>query len=117
MKLAILLLSLALSACAQTPATRTVTLTWVDTVNPAGTTYTIYKSSNPTAQTPTFAVLASGVTAKSYVDAGVVPGLYRYYVKAVFNNSESVPSNSADADAKPFPPLSFRAEANVEVPQ
>lgn len=115
-KVAIQILCLSLCACAQTPGTRTVTLTWTDTANPVGTTYTVYKTSDLAAPLSAYVVVARNITAKTYVETGVIPGIYRYYVKAVYNNSESIPSNTADADAKPFAPLLLRAETTVEVP-
>lgn len=117
MRLAILLFCLSLGACAQSPpATRTVTLTWEDPSNPTGTTYTVYKTNNPAAPTSAFVVVARNITVKTFVETGVVPGLYRYYVTSVLGGAESLPSNIASADAKPFAPLSFRAVADAEVP-
>jgi hypothetical protein len=84
-------------------------------VNPSGTTYSVYKSSTVPPAVPVFTKIAQGVAAKTYVDAGVTPGVYKYYVTAVLNTSESVPSNIADADAKPFIPLLLRAEVDVVV--
>lgn len=119
MKNIFLVLFLSLSACsnAQEQTTRTVTLTWTDTANPAGTTYSVYKTTNPSAPLSAYVRVAQGITAKTYVDAGLIPGVYKYYVTAVFNTSESLPSNTADADAKPFSPILRAAEVTTPVAQ
>lgn len=97
--LVVLLLVYSLTVLAQ-PPTRTVTLNWVDTSNPAGTTYTVYRA--PVTATLTYVKMAQNIAAKTWSESGVTPGVYRYYVTAVFNNAESLPSPTADADVKPY---------------
>lgn len=103
MKPLLLLLPLALGLFAQTPQ-HSVTLTWVDTSNPTGTTYNIYRSTGLCSGTPTFSKLASAVTVKTYQDTTVTPGNYCYEVTASLNGVESAPSNTALASVPTFPP-------------
>ena len=84
--------------------THTVTLTWVDTQNPAGVTYTVYRTIGLCSGTPTFSKLATAVTVKTYADRTVTPGNYCYEVTATVNGAESVPSNTVAPTVLPFPP-------------
>ena len=86
------------------PATRTVTLSWADTVNPVGTTYSIYRAPGLCSGTPTFAKVATGLTAKTYQDTAVAPGNYCYTATATLNGIESPQSTSAGAVVTPFAP-------------
>lgn len=81
----------------------TVTLNWTDALNPAGTTYNVYRSSGACSGTPAFAkVNGAPVTAKTYDDTGASPGNYCYMVRAEAGGVESVDSNSALAAVRPF---------------
>jgi len=82
----------------------TVTLTWADTLNPVGTTYTVYRASGACSLTPTYVSIASAVAVKTYVDNGINPGKYCYTVTAVYNAEESVYADPALAQVKPFKP-------------
>lgn len=88
-------------------ATHSVTLTWVDTANPAGTTYNVKRATGLCSGTPTFSTIASAVTAKTYADTTVSPGNYCYVVTAVFGGAESVPSNSVQPNVPAFAPTSL----------
>ena len=99
--LSLLLLAGMLSA---QPATRTVTLSWTDTSNPAGTTYSVYRAPGLCSGTPTFAKIATGLTAKTYQDTAVSPGNYCYVATASLNGIESPQSASAGAVVTPFAP-------------
>lgn len=101
MRLLTILFALALQA---QPATRTVTLTWADTSNPAGTTYSIYRASGPCSGTPVFSKVATGLTAKTYQDATLAPGNYCYVATASLGGIESAQSTSAGAVVTPFAP-------------
>lgn len=94
---------LALGVLAQT-TTRTVTLTWADTANPAGTTYSIYRATGLCSGTPAFAKIATGLTAKTYQDAALAPGNYCYVATASLNGIESAQSTSAGTVVTPFAP-------------
>lgn len=77
--------------------TRSVTLAWVDSSNPAGTTYNVYRAPNLcTGVGSTFVKIASAVVFKTYIDATVTatPGNYCYQVTAVngLGGLESTPS-------------------------
>jgi len=98
----LLLLFLSLGLFAQT--THKVTLNWTDTRNPVGTTYSVYRAPGLCSGTPTFAKIASSVTAKTYEDATVQPGNYCYAVTATLNGMESAQSNQALAPVPSFPP-------------
>ncbi len=89
---------------AQGQTTHSATLTWADTLNPAGTTYNVYRATGLCSGTPTFAKLATGLTAKTFLDSTVTPGNYCYQVTATFNAIESAPSNSAPAAVPSFAP-------------
>ncbi len=95
---------------------RTVTLTWTDTANPAGTTYNVKRAVGLCSGTPTFSTIISGVTAKTYADANVAVGNYCYVVTAVFSGLESAASNTAGAGVLPVPPtLNSPTVAQTEV--
>lgn len=79
-----------------------VTVTWDDAINPAGTTYTVYRGDAPCASAPAFSALQSGIQQRVYVDTAVVGGAsYCYYTTAVYGGLESVPSNLADGNVPP----------------
>lgn len=102
MKLLLAVLFSALVVVAQT--THSATLTWTDTVNPAGTTYNIYRFSG-TCTSPTWTTpLVTGITAKTYVDNTVVAGNYCYAATAVYQSAESAKSNYALAPIPAFAP-------------
>ena len=88
-------------------AVRSVQLSWTDTQNPSGTTYTVKRGAGPCASSPTFAVVSAGITALTYTDTPVPPGKYCYVVTATLNGMESDPSNQAEAQVKPFPPAAL----------
>lgn len=99
MKFLILLIGATLAA----QTTHTVTLNWLDTVNPAGTTYNAYRKPEACIGAAPFAKInTSAITAKTYTDAGVAPGTYCYQVTAVsaISATESSPSNTAGAVAE-----------------
>lgn len=107
MRLIILFLA-ALLLPAQT--THKVTLTWQDTLNPAGTTYSVYRATGLCSGTPTFSKIASALTAKTYDDTTVQPGPYCFMVTATFNGMESAPSNSAPAQVPSFAPTALSVQ-------
>jgi hypothetical protein len=102
MRIAFLLL-VAFVSFAQTNS-RTVTLTWTDTANPVGTTYSVYRATGTCSGTPTFTLLASGVAVKTYTDSAVPPGNYCYAATATSNAIESDKSTPAGAQVRPFAP-------------
>lgn len=90
-------------ACALAAQVRTVTLTWNDDVNPAGTTYNVYRATGVCAGSPTFTrVNSTPIATKTYVDSGVAPGNYCYVVRAAAAGLESDDSNQAGAAVRPF---------------
>jgi fibronectin type 3 domain-containing protein len=89
------------SAVAQTQ-THSVTLSWNDTLNPAGTTYNVYRADGLCSGSPVFAKIASAVALKTYKDTTVTVGNYCFQVTAVFNSIESSPSNSVNPTVGPF---------------
>lgn len=107
LRLSISILVLLGSAFAQ--ATHSVTLSWSDTSNPAGTTYTVYRATGLCSGTPTFSKIATAITAKTYQDTSVTPGNYCYQVTATFNGAESVPSNSVNPSVPAFAPTGLSA--------
>lgn len=114
MKTIIALVLFAAAAMAQT--TRSVTLNWTDTRNPAGTTYNVFKAPAACSANPTnFVRLASGIAVKTYLDSGVPVGSYCYYVTAVYNAMESGPSPQAVAAVGPFSPDGLTVTVSVTV--
>lgn len=103
----ILILLAATAALAQAAGTHTVTLTWQDSQNPAGTTYSIYRATGLCSGTPTFSKIASAVNALTYQDASVTPGNYCYAATATVNGMESSQSNQALAPVPSFAPTSL----------
>jgi hypothetical protein len=101
MKLALLFLLAAGLMFGQTA--HSVTLNWTDTLNPAGTTYNVYRAAGPCSGTPTFSkITATPLTDKTYVDTAVQPGPYCYVATAMFNSVESAYSDSALASVPTF---------------
>lgn len=96
----------ALVVAAQT-AQHKVTLTWVDTLNPAGTVYSVYRATGLCAGSPAFSVIASAIPTKTYEDNTVAPGNYCYAVTATYNSVESAQSNSALAPVPSFAPANL----------
>jgi hypothetical protein len=74
-----------------------VLIAWTDTVNPSGTTYTIYRASATCSTNPTLTKLASGITASTYTDSSVSAGNFCYAVTANGPGGESAFSNEAPA--------------------
>ena len=83
--------------------THSATLTWNDT-NAAGTTFNVYRATGLCTAFPTFSKIASGVAVKNYQDTTVAAGNYCFYVTAVFQAAESIPSNLAPAPIPSFTP-------------
>jgi hypothetical protein len=104
MKLALLLIASAMGLAAQT---HSATLTWTDTLNPAGTTYSVYRATGLCSGSPTFSKIASAIVPKTYQDTTVTPGNYCFQATAAFNSVESAPSNSASAAVPSFAPTSL----------
>jgi hypothetical protein len=96
-RLALLLLFSATVAAAQT--SHSVKITWTDTVNPAGTTYNVYKANTNCTGTPTFVKLNTApITTQSYTDTNVAAGTYCYSATAVGPGGESAQSNTGSAN-------------------
>ena len=102
----VLMVFLPVTVWAQAPQ-HSVDLSWVDTSNPAGTTYSVYRVTGLCSGAPVFNKLITGVTTKTYTDTTVIPGNYCYQVTASFNGVESAPSNAAPASVPSFPPQSL----------
>jgi hypothetical protein len=103
----LLYLLLALPLAAQT-ASHSVTLTWVDTLNPTGTTYTVYRAPGLCSGSPVFAKIATAVPALTYLDGSVTPGNYCYQVTATAGGVESAPSPTAAAAVPSFAPTQLQ---------
>lgn len=85
-------------------AQHTVTLTWQDTQNPTGTTYSVYRAPGLCSGTPAWNKIATALEEKAYTDSTVQPGNYAYQVTATVNGVESAPSNCAQVAVPAFPP-------------
>ena len=85
-------------------APHSATLTWADTLNPTGTTYSVYRSSGLCSGTPVYSKLATAVTVKTYQDSTVQPGNYCFTVTATFNGMESAQATPAGAAVPSFAP-------------
>lgn len=106
-----LLVALALGVFLAQGQTHSVTLNWTDTLNPAGTTYSVYRATGLCSGTPTFSKIASALTVLTYVDTTVTPGNYCYSVSATYAGMESAQSNTAGAPVPSFPPTSLTVVA------
>lgn len=102
-----LVLCFLFSALAWAQPTRTVELTWEDLANPAGTTYRIYRGEGRCTQSPPMVMIAQDIAVKTFVQNGVAIGNYCYHVTANLNGIESLPSNTALAEVRPWPPTKF----------
>ena len=119
MKTLILFLFSAAAALAQS---HTVTLTWTDTVNPTGTTYSAWRQTGacpqlaPTTTTGFTQLNAAAITIKSYADSTVTAGATYCYVvtaTAAGGGTASGPSNDAQAIVPgAFPPQGLTVTAN-----
>jgi len=103
MKKTILALALlfALPLVAQT-TTHSATLKWVDTLNPTGTTYNVYRAPGLCSGSPVFAKLATGIATLTYVDSTVTPGNYCYSVSATAGGVESAQATPVLAPVPSF---------------
>lgn len=97
-------LSVLFGVCLLGQTTHSATLTWVDTLNPSGTTYNVYRSTGLCSGTPVFSKIATAITPKTYQDTTVSPGPYCYEVTAQFSGVESAPSNTGLANVPSFAP-------------
>ena len=103
------LLSVLFVSGAAAQSTHSATLNWTLSTD-SGSTYNAYRISGacPSSATTgqgtklTSTPLASGTT--TFTDAGLAVGSYCYYVTAVLNGAESVPSNLAPAVVLPQAP-------------
>lgn len=97
-------------------AAHTATLNWVDTLNPSGTTYNVYRATGLCSGNPTFNKIATAITLKTYPDNTVPIGNSCYTVTATFQSAESNPSPTASAAVVPFAPSSITVQvATIEV--
>ena len=80
-------------------------LTWKDTINPAATTYTVYRAPTPCSPTPPiYAAIGAGITSKSFTDASPLsPGTYAYAVSATVGKREGAKSVCVEISI-PAPP-------------
>jgi len=104
MKLIIILTLMASAAWAQTPTAHSATLTWADTANPSGTTYSVYRAQGLCSGSPMFSKIAAAVAVKTYVDSTVSPGNYCFQATATYQGMESGPSDTAAAPVPTFAP-------------
>jgi len=87
----------------------TAVLTWTASAT-AGSTVNVYRCAG--ASCTSFAKITTGVAAGGpYTDTSVTAGSYTYYVTAVVNGAESVPSNTATVTISPLPPTGLTAVA------
>lgn len=84
--------------------THKATLNWADLLNPAGTTYSVYRATGLCSGTPIFSKIASAVAVKTYEDSTVTAGNYCYSVTATSGGMESAQSNTALAPVPSFAP-------------
>lgn len=113
MKRIILAVALLFAVPVFAQATHSVKLTWVDTLNPTGTTYSVYRAPGLCSGTPVFAKLASGVTVLTYTDSTVTPGNYCFQVTATSGGVESAASNTVNPVVPSFPPTALTYSVTV----
>ena len=100
-KILTLALLLAAAALAQAPQ-HSVTLTWIDTVNPTGTVYNVYRLASACPATPPniepdgFTRIASSLAVFTYKDTAVTSGTtYCYFLTAGVVGGTGATSESA----------------------
>ena len=102
----VLLILLSICLCSGAFAqTRTATLSWSDTLNPAGRTYSVYRAAGACPASGTLAgpPIATGLTAQSYSDSTVSIGTtYCYAVTAVVSSTESTQTQGS-SQVQPYP--------------
>jgi hypothetical protein len=70
------------------------TLNWTDTVNPAGSTYNVYRATG-SCPASTFTKIAAGVPGFKYVDSTIAPQTgYCYQITALVAATESLPCSA-----------------------
>jgi len=81
------------------PPQHSVTLNWQDSINPAGTTYNVYKATGACSSASAFAKLnTSPIVTKSYVDANVSANTaYCYAATSYVSPAESEKSSGVTA--------------------
>jgi hypothetical protein len=87
-----------------------ITLTWTASVTTGGTVNVYRCVGSPCTATSSFSKLSTGVVAAGpYNDATVTAGAYSYFVTALVNGAESVPSNTVTISVLPQPPTGLVA--------
>lgn len=92
-----------------------VKLTWADAINPAATTYNVYRAGGSCDSPPAFTKIASALPVKAYTDANITTGTYCYYVTAELAGLESLPSPTAGAQVTPAAPGTITVTVTVTV--
>jgi hypothetical protein len=97
--------------------THSVTLAWLDNLNPTGTTYTVYRATGLCSGTPTFAKIAAALATKTYQDTTVTPGNYCYTITATVNSIESAQSPTVQPTVPSFAAtnVSFTVAQKIDV--
>ena len=103
-RLALCILFAGIIAAAQ--PVHTAVLTWLDALNPSGSTYNVYRAPGQCTGTPApaFVQLKTGIAALTYTDSPITAGTYCYAVTATVAGSESPQSNLAVAAVQPYAP-------------
>jgi cellulose 1,4-beta-cellobiosidase len=87
------ILSLPSLARAQTPGSRSISLSWQPSVNATG--YNIYKSQSACAGATFAKITPTPITAVTFTETGMADGVTRcYYITAVNATGESTPSGT-----------------------
>src|ERR1035441_10788984 len=86
-RLALCILFAGIIAAAQ--PVHTAVLTWLDALNPSGSTYSVYRAPGQCTGTPApaFVQLKTGVAVLTYVDSTITAGAYCYAVTATVAGS------------------------------
>jgi len=94
MKKALLCMILFAAPLIARPPQHSVTLNWQDSINPAGTTYNVYKAAGACSSASLFAKLnAAPIITKTFTDTKVSAGIaYCYAATSYVSPSESVKS-------------------------
>ena len=109
-KLALSLLLALAPAALSAQTTKNVVLNWTANADGSDTggTYNAYRAVGACGTSgQKFIAIKTGITALTYTDASITPGIYCYYVTAVVNTSESSASNTAGITAPPSAPTGF----------
>jgi hypothetical protein len=103
LKCTIVVVCLLLCGAAFAQTSHSATLAWTASTDAtASSTYNIYRGTGACTATPTMSNIGNTALV-AYTDSTITAGTWCYYVKALLNGVEAIPSNTAGGTASPNP--------------